>query len=132
MDELVRRVVARSLEATKKPSEETAKQIVDVLKRAAPKYGEFFDAKDVKASPNYDLKAKSGYDWLNVALYSTDKSVRYYFTISMSKDGKIREVYPEIRKLRSDDTLEKGKKHTSGDMEPELLADPAKMFERAA
>lgn len=130
MNELVRRVVARSLEAMKKPSEDTAKQVIDVLKRAASKYGQFFEANDVKASPNYDLKAKGGYDWLKVALYSTDKGVRYYFTISISKDGKIREIYPEIRKLRSDDTLEKGKKHTSGELEPELLGDPAKMFDR--
>lgn len=118
----------------KKPNAQaTMSAIKKVLDGAVGAYSKHFgsEVRVARSWQNFTVKKKGGNSYGRASLVD-DNGNSYVFTVVMSHDGRIRDVYPEIRRASDDTTLAQGKKqsvqYSHESIPVEVFASPKKMF----
>jgi len=114
-----------------KKDKEAVDQVKKALKAAESVYSKHFDA-EVKVGSgfsNFDVSRKGGHTWLKAYLVNKETEMLYWFLIDIDM-GKIRAIYPEIRRGR--DTMETGRKvmtkYSHEEIPADKLKDPLSLF----
>jgi len=116
------------------PERETMWAIKKVLQKAASRYAKHFggSVEFIDSLGNMKTEKRQGNIYGTIWLSDKERGYRYRFSVHMWRDGRIKDVYPEIRRSSDETTLAHGKrqmaKYAHETIPIEDFGDPKKMF----